>query len=84
MDEFFKKLNQEIQEYLKILSPQFPEWLLDYIDTPEMQRLDKVGMSCGTFYTKVYDDKGNLEIIIDNYGYSYYPDGSYANSNIYE
>lgn len=57
MDEFFKKLNQEIQEYLKILSPQFPEWLLDYIDTPEMQRLDKVGMSCGTFYTKVYDDK---------------------------
>ena len=47
MDEFFKKLNQEIQEYLKILSPQFPEWLLDYIDTPEMQRLDKVGMSLG-------------------------------------
>lgn len=41
-------------------------------------------LNSGRNYTKVYDDKGNLEIIIDNYGYSYYPDGSYANSNIYE
>ena len=27
------------KEYFKILSPDFPEWLLDYIDAPEMQRL---------------------------------------------
>ena len=57
MNEYLRNLNQEIQKYLKILSPQFPEWLLEYIYTPEMQRLDKVGMSCGTFYTKVYNDK---------------------------
>ena len=57
MNKYMKNLNEEIQEYLKILSPNFPEWLLEYIYTPEMLRLDKIGMSCGTFYTKVYNDK---------------------------
>ena len=49
--------NEEIKEYLKVLSPEFPEWLTEYIYTPEMLRLDGVGMSCGTFYTKIYNDK---------------------------
>ena len=57
MDKFFQNLNTEIQEYLKILSPDFPDWLLDYINTPEMLRLNGIGMSCGTLYTKVYNDK---------------------------
>lgn len=57
MNKYMKNLNEEIQEYLKILSPNFPEWLLEYIYTTEMLRLDKIGMSCGTFYTKVYNDK---------------------------
>ena len=57
MNKYMKNLNEEIQEYLKILSPNFPEWLLEYIYTPEMLRLDKIGMSCVTFYTKVYNDK---------------------------
>lgn len=34
MEEYFKNLNVEIKEYLKILSPEFPEWLLEYINTP--------------------------------------------------
>ncbi len=57
MNKYLENLNKEIQGYLKILSPQFPEWLLDYIYTPEMLRLDKISMSCGTLYTKVYNDK---------------------------
>lgn len=57
MDEYFENLNVEVKEYLKILSPDFPQWLLEYINTPEMLRLDGIGMSCGTFYTKVYNDK---------------------------
>ena len=57
MDKFFQNLNTEIQEYLKILSQDFPDWLLDYINTPEMLRLNGIGMSCGTLYTKVYNDK---------------------------
>ena len=57
MKEYFENLNEEIKEYLKILSPEFPEWLKEYINTPEMLRLNKINMSCGTYYTKVYNDK---------------------------
>ena len=57
MNNFIKAQNQEIQDYLKILSPEFPEWLNDYINTPEMLKLDGISMSCGTIYCKVYNDK---------------------------
>lgn len=57
MNDYLNTLNDEIKNYLKILSPKFPEWLLEYINTPEMLRLDGIGMSCGTLYTKVYNDK---------------------------
>ena len=55
MEEYFKNLNVEIKEYLKILSTEFPEWLLENINTPEMLRIDGIVMSCGTIYTKVYN-----------------------------
>ena len=58
MNKYIESLNnEEVRQYLKILSPEFPEWLLEYIYTPEMLRLDGIGMSCGTLYTKVYNDK---------------------------
>lgn len=57
MNKYLQNLNKEVREYLKILSPEFPEWLLEYIYTPQMLRLDGIGMSCGTLYTKVYNDK---------------------------
>lgn len=39
-----KFLTPEVREYLKILSPDFPAWLLRYIAAPEMQRLSTVSM----------------------------------------
>lgn len=58
MNKYLESLdNEEIKEYLKILSPQFPEWLVEYIYTPEMLRLNGIGTTCGTLYTKVYNDK---------------------------
>lgn len=57
MNKYLESLNEEIKEYFKILSPEFPNWLLEYIYTPEMLRLDGIGNSCGTNYTKVYNDK---------------------------
>lgn len=57
MNKYLQNLNKEVREYIKILSPEFPEWLLEYIYTPQMLRLDGIGMSCGTLYTKVYNDK---------------------------
>ena len=36
MGKYLDSLNDEVKEYFSILSPIFPEWLLEYIDTPEM------------------------------------------------
>lgn len=55
MANYLDGLNKEVSDYLKILSSDFPEWLLDYIETPEMQRIGGISMSCGTDYTKVFN-----------------------------
>ncbi len=49
-----KGLTPEAREYLKVLSPEFPAWLLKYIAAPEMQRLAGIGMTCGLDYTSLY------------------------------
>jgi len=55
MYNYYDNLNKEIKEYFKILSPIFPEWLHEYINTPEMQRIHKISMSCGTDYSKCFN-----------------------------
>ena len=55
MKNYIDTLNEEVKEYFKILSPEFPKWLLEYIDTPELQRINGTSMSCGTDYSKVFN-----------------------------
>lgn len=55
MSKYYDNLDNLRKEYFKVLSPVFPEWLLDYIDTPEIQRLSGISMLCGTDYSKIYD-----------------------------
>lgn len=55
MSEYYDKLDNLRKDYFKVLSPEFPEWLFDYIDTKEMQRLSGISMLCGTDYSKIYD-----------------------------
>lgn len=52
-----RTLTPEMREYLKILSPEFPAWLLKYIAAPEIQRLAGIGTSCGLYYTSLYTYK---------------------------
>lgn len=54
MKNYLDTINKEVKEYFKILSPEFPTWLLDYINTPEMRRIHGTSMSCGTDYSKVF------------------------------
>ena len=64
MKKYLESINEEVREYFSILSPTFPEWLLEYIDTPEMQRISKISMSCGTDYSKCFNIRywySNLE-----------------------
>jgi len=55
MNKYYDSLNDEVKEYFSILSPEFPEWLLEYIDTPEMERISKISISCGTDYSKCFN-----------------------------
>ena len=55
MGKYLDSLNDEVREYFSILSPTFPEWLLEYIDTPEMQRIGKISLNCGTDYSKCFN-----------------------------
>lgn len=54
MKNYLDTINQEVREYFKILSPEFPEWLLEYINTPEMQRIGGTSMSCGADYSNIF------------------------------
>ena len=45
----------QIQDYFKILSPEFPSWLYDYINTKEMLRQQYISVTCGTIYSDLFE-----------------------------
>ena len=56
MDTYIEKLPKLLQDYFKILSPEFPEFLLEYIHIPEMQKQAKISVTSGTIYSKMFDE----------------------------
>lgn len=56
MSKYFKNLDEQIKEYFKILSPEIPEFLEEYIDTEPMQKQAGISVSCGTIYSKMFDE----------------------------
>ena len=57
MGKYFSNVIPEIKDYFKILSEEFPEFLEDYISTPEMQRIGKTSMFMGKEHTKYFPVK---------------------------
>lgn len=57
MSDFFEKLSPEINKYFHILSPQIPDFIYEYIEAPEMQRLRYVSLTPGTDHTKLCNNK---------------------------
>lgn len=45
----------EPQPYFQILEPNFPDWLQEYIATPEFQKQKYISTTCGTIYTNLFD-----------------------------
>jgi HD superfamily phosphohydrolase len=52
---YLNKINPIIKEYYGVLAEDFPEFLIDYIETPRMQKQDGISCSCGKYYSKMYD-----------------------------
>lgn len=55
MKNYFEELDNTIKEYFKILSTEIPDFLNDYLNTPEMQKQAGISVSCGTYYSKIFD-----------------------------
>lgn len=45
------------KEYYKILSPDYPDWLDEYINTAELQTQKYISVTCGTIYTDLFKDE---------------------------
>ncbi|MGN1302592.1 MAG: HD domain-containing protein [Clostridia bacterium] len=56
MSKYFESLDEQIKEYFKILSPEIPEFLEEYIETEPMQKQAGISVSCGTVYSKMFDE----------------------------
>ena len=57
MNNYFENLNETIKEYFNILSDEIPDFLYDYINTPEMQKQAGISVTCGTFYSKLFNNE---------------------------
>ena len=55
MGKYLNNLNKEIKEYFEILEPNFPEWLIDYIETKELLSQRYISVTCGTIYSDLFE-----------------------------
>ena len=52
---YYDKVDKEVKDYFKILEPNFPEWLNDYIDTNELLAQQYISVTCGTIYSDLFE-----------------------------
>ena len=55
MNNYLENLNDKIKNYFNVLEPEFPEWLNDYINTPELLKQQYISMTCGTIYSNLFE-----------------------------
>lgn len=53
MDEKYVP-NKRVKEYFRILSPKFPTWLNEYINTGPLLKQQYISVTCGTIYTDLF------------------------------
>lgn len=54
---YLEEVRPIIRQYFEILSDEFPEFLYEYIETPEMKRLKGTSIGCGTDWTNLFHNK---------------------------
>lgn len=55
MSKYYDNISKEIKDYFKILEPDFPEWLNEYIDTKELLSQQYISGTCGTIYSDLFE-----------------------------
>lgn len=54
---YLDKLDKKILEYFKMLEPDFPLWLIDYINTDALLKQQYISVTCGTIYSDLFPSK---------------------------
>lgn len=57
MSKYYQSLDNEIKDYFKVLEPDFPAWLNEYIDTKELLFQKNISVTCGTIYSTLFESK---------------------------
>lgn len=57
MNNYYDNIKPEIKDYFKILEPEFPEWLHEYINTKELLKQQYISITCGTIYSNLFESK---------------------------
>ena len=58
MSKYYENIaNKKIKEYFKVIEPEFPEWLNEYIDTKELLSQQYISVTCGTIYSDLFESK---------------------------
>ena len=52
---YIETVNEQIRNYFKMLSPEFPEWLNEYIETDRMLKQKYISVTCGKIYLKFFN-----------------------------
>ena len=52
---YIDNLDNQIKDYFKILEPNFPNWLNDYINTKELLHQQYISVTCGTIYSNLFE-----------------------------
>src|SRR5574344_1991443 len=52
---YIDNLEKQIKDYFKILEPNFPNWLNDYINTKELLHQQYISVTCGTIYSDLFE-----------------------------
>ena len=55
MSKYYDNVSKEIKDYFKILEPDFPEWLNEYMDTKELLSQQYISITCGTIYSDLFE-----------------------------
>ena len=54
---YLDNANEEVKKYFKIIEPEFPEWLYEYINTKELLKQQYISVTCGTIYSDLFESE---------------------------
>lgn len=52
---YIETIDKRTKDYFDILEPNFPEWLIDYINTKELLKQQYISITCGTIYSDLFE-----------------------------